>query len=289
MAEADIPAPDPAGEELATAGLVDRELMGRKRISDAAEEVDRCTRLADAQLGKYRRFLDANTRQKACEEIVAKLRDWSVQVMETQAAALHADHRDLVGSYDDKIAEAGKEMQKCADVIRGYFDRVFERVRIVERLSIMPDGLGDWSKRPFLKVRLPEDKPGQPGLADHVGSRIREWLEQAVALHSQPDAKAVVPLEHAPLLKQIAVFILRDRLRFETIRVRTNWKVEYKPVTDLKLYSGGEKLMATLLLFFLSVRIGMETRLSAGASGTAAAVPTGRRRCSSCSTTRSAR
>jgi hypothetical protein len=101
-------------------------------------------------------------------------------------------------------------------------------------------------------------------LADHVGSRIREWLEQAVALHSQPDAKAVVPLEHAPLLKQIAVFILRDRLRFETIRVRTNWKVEYKPVTDLKLYSGGEKLMATLLLFFLSVRIGMETRLSAG-------------------------
>jgi hypothetical protein len=267
LAEADIPAPDAAGEELATTGLVDRELMGRKRISDAAEEVDRCTRLADAQLGKYRRFLDANTRQKACEEIVAKLRDWSVQVMETQAATLHADHRDLVGSYDDKIVEAGKEMQKCADVIRGYFDRVFERVRIVERLSIMPDGLGDWSKRPFLKIRLPEDKPGQPGLADHVGSRIREWLEQAVTLHSQPDAKAIVPLEHAPLLKQIAVFILRDRLRFETIRVRTNWKVEYKPVTDLKLYSGGEKLMATLLLFFLSVRIGMETRLSAGAVG----------------------
>ena len=61
-------------------------------------------------------------------------------------------------------------------------------------------------------------------------------------------------------MKRIAVFVLRDTLRFDALRIRTNWKVEYKPVTDLKLYSGGEKLMATLLLFFLSVRIGMETR-----------------------------
>ena len=86
-----------------------------------------------------------------------------------------------------------------------------------------------------------------------------------------------MPAEHAPLLKQITVFVLRDRLRFETIRIRTNWKVEYKPVTDLKLYSGGEKLMATLLLFFLSVRIGMETRLSAGAVGDMRRQATGRR------------
>ena len=61
--------------------------------------------------------------------------------MEGKSEELYVQHQDLVKSYDDKIAEAGKEMQKCADVIRGYFDRVFERVRIVERLSIMPDGL----------------------------------------------------------------------------------------------------------------------------------------------------
>ena len=65
--------------------------------------------------------------------------------MEAKTAELYAQHLDLVKSFDDKIAEAQHEMDKCAEVIRGYFDRVLERVRIVERLSAMPDGLGEWS------------------------------------------------------------------------------------------------------------------------------------------------
>ena len=67
----------------------------------------------------------------------------AIRTMETKSEELYVQHLDLVKSYDDKIAEAQHEMDKCAEVIRGYFDRVLERVLIVERLSAMPDGLGN--------------------------------------------------------------------------------------------------------------------------------------------------
>jgi hypothetical protein len=252
--------PDKAGAAIQAKDLAEREFEGRTSINAADLAVDDADNKLRAQIGKYQRYLDLHAKQRACEDIVAKLREWTDRAMEANGAELYSQHLDLVKSFDDKIAEAQREMDKCAEVIRGYFERVLERVLIVERLSTMPDGLGEWSGKPFLKIRLPDDKAGRAGLMEHVGARIGEWLEQAVSIHSQPEGKASIPAEHATLLKQIAVFVLRDKLRFDALRIRTNWKVEYKPVTDLKLYSGGEKLMATLLLFFLSVRIGMETR-----------------------------
>jgi len=251
---------DRTGADIPIEDLAEREFEGRDRINTADTAIDDADTKLRALISSYQRYLDQHAKQRACEEIVTNLRAWADQVMEAKCAELYAQHLDLVKSYDDKIAEAQHEMDKCAEVIRGYFDRVLERVRIVERLSAMPDGLGEWSGKPFLKIRLPDEKAGWAGLMEHVKTRIGEWLEQAVSIQSQPDGKASIPGEHAPLLKRIAVFVLRDTLRFDALRIRTNWKVEYKPVTDLKLYSGGEKLMATLLLFFLSVRIGMETR-----------------------------
>ena len=241
--------------------LAEREFEGRTGINAADTAVDDADAISARGSAAINAISTMHAKQPACEEIVTKVRGWTDQAtMETKSAELYAQHLDLVKSYDDKIAEAQHEMDKCAEVIRGYFDRVLERVLIVERLSAMPDGLGEWSGKPFLKIRLPDDKAGRAGLAEHVKARIGEWLEQAVSIQSQPDGKAVDARRACPLLKQIAVFVLRDKLRFDALRIRTNWKVEYKPVTDLKLYSGGEKLMATLLLFFLSVRIGMETR-----------------------------
>jgi hypothetical protein len=265
----DLIVADRAGADIPIEELEERKLEGRNSVNAADTAVVDADSDLGTQIGRYQRYLDHHAKQPTCEEIVSNVRGWTEKAtMETKSEELYAQHLDLVKSYDDKIAEAQNEMDKCAEVVRGYFDRALERVLIVERLSAMPDGLGDWSGKPFLKIRF-DAKAGRAGLTDHVKARIGEWLEQAVSIQSQPDGKASVPGEHASLMKQIAVFVLRDTLRFDALRIRTNWKVEYKPVTDLKLYSGGEKLMATLLLFFLSVRIGMETRQGAreGAGG----------------------
>ncbi len=264
----DLIVADRDGACIPTGDLEERKLKARASVNEADTAVEAADGDLRARIGSYQRYLDQHARQPACEEIVTNIRGWTDQaMMEAKSAELYAQHLDLVKSLDDKIAEAQHEMDKCAEVIRGYFDRVLERVRIVERLSAMPDGLGEWSGKPFLKIRLPDDKVGWSGLMEHVKARISEWLELAVSNQSRPDNRTPVPAEHAPLLKQITVFVLRDKLRFDALRIRTNWKVEYKPVTDLKLYSGGEKLMATLLLFFLSVRIGMETRQGARDGG----------------------
>lgn len=252
-----FPAADPAGADMTAKVLVEEELALRSKVSDGAGELTARKDEVQAAATQYRRFLDANAKKKACEEIIAVLNGWTAADLENKTDELLERYRDLAAGLTAKIDAAEKELARCEAVIRGYFDRVYERVLVVERLSIMPDGLGEWSGKPFVRIHRSDNKIA---IAEHVRSRIRQWLNEAVAAQGNPDAKRSIPSEHAPLLKQIVVSVLSGKIFFETIRVRTDWRVEYKPVTDLKVYSGGEKLMATLLLYFLSVRIGMETR-----------------------------
>ncbi|WP_404378615.1 hypothetical protein [Caenispirillum salinarum] len=271
-----VVADGPDRPETSVRDLIEGEEDLKDRIRVAASRLQEADRAVQRAIRNHADFVTTYAGNRLVAETVAALDLRADESLGGRAAGLVDTERDLVKSVEQRLSDAEQDMENCRNVIWGYVDRIHDRIRSIEKLSVVPAGMGEWSGRAFVKVDLAREL--RDGHADVLKTRIRAWLEETIR---DQEAGKPPPGDYVTLIKKIAkrVFGARSEragvaeeesrrlVSFRTLRPATDWKVEYNPVSDLQKFSGGEKLLATLILFFVHMRVGMEARGRAGGDG----------------------
>ncbi|MDF4249277.1 hypothetical protein [Streptomyces sp. WMMB303] len=172
------------------------------------------------------------------------------QVRELPAAAL-PDHAAAWATafaprlrvLTDELAQLERNRDSIVDRLRGLAESSLTTLRSAQRLSRLPEGLGEWSGQEFLRIRF--DDPDQATLTERLGEVIDEATRAAVRKNSDLRRDGMTLLlrgVHAALQPRgVAVEILKPDAVLRAERV---------PVGQMgDVFSGGQLLTAAIALY----------------------------------------
>ncbi|WP_415960173.1 hypothetical protein [Streptomyces sp. 021-4] len=143
----------------------------------------------------------------------------------------------------DELVQLERNRDSIVDRLRGLVESALATLRSAQRLSQLPEGLGEWSGQEFLRIRFEE--PDQATLTERLGEVIDEATHAALKKNSdlRRDGMSLLlrGVEAALRPKGIAVEILKPDAVLRTERV---------PVGQMgDVFSGGQLLTAAIALY----------------------------------------
>ncbi|GGU50884.1 hypothetical protein [Streptomyces lavendofoliae] len=143
----------------------------------------------------------------------------------------------------DELAQLERNRDSIVDRLRGLVESALATLRSAQRLSRLPEGLGEWSGQEFLRIRFEE--PDQATLVERLGEVIDEATRAAVKKNSDMRRDGMSLLLHGVQAalepKGVAVEILKPDAVLRAERV---------PVGQMgDVFSGGQLLTAAIALY----------------------------------------
>ncbi len=172
---------------------------------------------------------------------------------------------DQLESLGAKLAALAKDQDMIATGLSDEVGKLHERLRDLERLSVLPAGLDAWSGKQFLKLDIP--------VAEHATrvEALRRWIADRAARDPLPGPRELFPAAlEASMLGEPSASIPKAH-RFDEFRRR--------PIQQLSKDSGGEGLTGAFILYCLLARVVTNRERRAGARRVSLALldnPTGK-------------
>lgn len=151
-----------------------------------------------------------------------------------------------------QIGEQLKQVEETkANIGNKMTDLVIEALTVLRRasaLSEMPEGIGDWDHQRFLDV-APRNNPTREQIALRVGDLI-DTMVNSRAVESDP----------AELLWRATDAAVPEGFKATVLKPSPEQSKTRTPVADMRKWSGGENLTASLVLFCVMARLRAEKR-----------------------------
>jgi hypothetical protein len=153
--------------------------------------------------------------------------------------------RSRLRSLTDDLAQINRHRAAIITRLRGMVEQALGTLRAAQRLSKLPDGLGDWSGQEFLRIKVADVDPA--GLDERLGEVIDE---AATTTGTRAGDKGggkrdgltlLLRGVHAAMPKGVKVEMLKPDAVLRTERVRV------ADVSDV--FSGGQLLTAAIVLY----------------------------------------
>ncbi|MDB1089367.1 hypothetical protein PJ985_17525 [Streptomyces sp. ACA25] len=211
-----------------------RGCAGELATADAAvrESADQLVRHANAV-----RFEHVRTpaRQQIRELPAAALPEHAVAWAEAFAPRLRV--------LSDELEQLERNRDGIVDRLRGLVDAALATLRSAQRLSRLPEGLGEWSGQEFVRIRF--EAPDPATLADALGEVIDETTR--AALRRNTDLRR----DGMTLLLRGVHAALRPRgVSVEILKPDAVLRAERVPVGQMgDVFSGGQLLTAAIALY----------------------------------------
>jgi hypothetical protein len=145
--------------------------------------------------------------------------------------------RPRLRTLDDDLAQISRHRVGIVTRLTGMVERALSTLRSAQRLSRLPDGLGDWSGQEFLRVKFVVD---EHLLADRIG----DVIDDASLQRKEPKRDGTSLLlrgVHAAVPKGFRVEMLKPDAVLRTERLR---------VSEIRdVFSGGQQLTAAIILY----------------------------------------
>jgi hypothetical protein len=200
---------------------------------DAASAADDRVRAAADELSQYataRRFepLDTPVRQ----QIVSVRRTGLPEYAAEWAEALRPRLRTLT----DDLAQIDRHRSGIVTRLHGMVEAALRTLRTAQRVSRLPDGLGDWSGQEFLRIAFtPLD---DALLVDRLGDVVDEAASQEI----KRDGMSL-------LLRGVQVGVPKG-FRVDLLKPDSVLRTERERVSEVKdVFSGGQQLTAAIILY----------------------------------------
>ncbi|MEV5671700.1 hypothetical protein AB0L28_23195 [Streptomyces sp. NPDC052503] len=172
------------------------------------------------------------------------------QIRELPAAAL-PDHAEKWAAafaprlrvLTDELAQLERNRESIVDRLRGLVESALTTLRSAQRLSRLPEGLGEWSGQEFLRIRFEE--PDQATLTERLGEVIDEATHAALKKNSDLRRDGM-----SLLLRGVQAALQPKGIAVEILKPDAVLRAERVPVGQMgDVFSGGQLLTAAIALY----------------------------------------
>ncbi|MGW1797706.1 hypothetical protein ACWCQN_17350 [Streptomyces sp. NPDC001984] len=143
----------------------------------------------------------------------------------------------------DELAQLERNRDSIVDRLRGLVESALATLRSAQRLSRLPEGLGEWSGQEFLRIRF--DEPDQAALTERLGEVIDDATRAAVKKNSDLRRDGM-----SLLLRGVAAALQPKGVAVEILKPDAVLRAERVPVGQMgDVFSGGQLLTAAIALY----------------------------------------
>ncbi|MEU7421921.1 hypothetical protein [Streptomyces antibioticus] len=172
------------------------------------------------------------------------------QIRELPAAALPEHARKWADAFaprlrvlTDELAQLERNRDSIVDRLRGLVESALATLRSAQRLSRLPEGLGEWSGQEFLRIRFEE--PDQATLTERLGEVVDDATRAAVKKNSDLRRDGM-----SLLLRGVAAALQPKGVAVEILKPDAVLRAERVPVGQMgDVFSGGQLLTAAIALY----------------------------------------
>lgn len=172
------------------------------------------------------------------------------QIRELPASALPEHARKWADAFaprlrvlTDELAQLERNRDSIVDRLRGLVESALATLRSAQRLSQLPEGLGEWSGQEFLRIRFEE--PDQATLTERLGEVIDEATHAALRKNSDLRRDGM-----SLLLRGVGAALRPKGIAVEILKPDAVLRAERVPVGQMgDVFSGGQLLTAAIALY----------------------------------------
>ncbi|WP_432175657.1 hypothetical protein [Streptomyces sp. Tue6028] len=172
------------------------------------------------------------------------------QIRELPAAALPEHAQKWADAFaprlrvlTDELAQLERNRDSIVDRLRGLVESSLATLRSAQRLSRLPEGLGEWSGQEFLRIRFEE--PDQATLTERLGEVVDEATRAAVRKNSDMRRDGM-----SLLLRGVGAALQPKGIAVEILKPDAVLRAERVPVGQMgDVFSGGQLLTAAIALY----------------------------------------
>ncbi|MFE1774859.1 hypothetical protein [Streptomyces sp. NPDC059008] len=143
----------------------------------------------------------------------------------------------------DELEQLERNRDSIVDRLRGLVESSLTTLRSAQRLSRLPEGLGEWSGQEFLRIRF--EDPDQATLTERLGEVIDEATRSAVRKNSDLRRDGM-----SLLLRGVGAALQPRGVAVEILKPDAVLRAERVPVGQMgDVFSGGQLLTAAIALY----------------------------------------
>ncbi|WP_433894074.1 hypothetical protein [Streptomyces sp. CA-111067] len=172
-----------------------------------------------------------------------QIRELPGAALPEHAAAWAAAFAPRLRVLTDELGQLERNRDSIVDRLRGLVESSLATLRSAQRLSRLPEGLGEWSGQEFLRIRF--EDPDQAVLSERLGEVIDEATRSAVRKNSDLRRDGM-----SLLLRAVAAALEPRGIAVEILKPDAVLRAERVPVGQMgDVFSGGQLLTAAIALY----------------------------------------
>lgn len=177
-----------------------------------------------------------------------QIRELPASALPEHAAAWAAAFAPRLRVLTDELAQLERNRDSIVDRLRGLVESALATLRSAQRLSQLPEGLGEWSGQEFLRIRFEE--PDQGTLTERLGEVIDEATRAAVKKNSSASFGEGRRDGMSLLLRGVQAALEPKGISVEILKPDAVLRAERVPVGQMgDVFSGGQLLTAAIALY----------------------------------------
>ncbi|MEU8466026.1 hypothetical protein [Streptomyces sp. NPDC029003] len=178
-----------------------------------------------------------------------QIRELPASALPEHAAAWATAFAPRLRVLTDELAQLERNRDSIVDRLRGLVESALATLRSAQRLSQLPEGLGEWSGQEFLRIRFEE--PDQATLTERLGGVIDEATRAAVKKNSAASFGEGGRRDGMSLLLRGVQAALEPKgIAVEILKPDAVLRAERVPVGQMgDVFSGGQLLTAAIALY----------------------------------------
>ncbi|MEY9942484.1 hypothetical protein [Streptacidiphilus sp. MAP5-3] len=184
-----------------------------------------------------------------------QIRELPASVLPEYAAQWAAAFAPRLRVLTDELNQLERNRDSIVDRLRGLVETSLATLRAAQRLSRLPEGLGEWSGQEFLRIRF--DEPDHAVLTERLGEVIDEATRAAVKRHGGPASGANAGAVDwnrrdgmSLLLRGVHAALEPRGVTVEILKPDAVLRAERVSVSQMSdVFSGGQLLTAAIALY----------------------------------------
>ncbi|MCD0483714.1 hypothetical protein LO771_15240 [Streptacidiphilus sp. ASG 303] len=172
-----------------------------------------------------------------------QIRELPAAALPEHAAAWAEAFAPRLRVLTDELQQLERNRDSIVDRLRGLVETSLTTLRAAQRLSRLPDGLGEWSGQEFLRIRF--DDPDHALLVERLGEVVDEATRAAVRKNSDLRRDGM-----SLLLRGVHAALGPRGVSVEILKPDAVLRAERVPVSQMNdVFSGGQLLTAAIALY----------------------------------------